>query len=193
MIPEGSHVRSVFLDKEWGVLAAPPTKRVYIDCSTIYIETSQAVLEAIKHQHPDESFHDAPVSSGSLSAEKASLTVMIGCSEDDPAWSFLENILGYFGKTIVLCGGPSLDLIAKLCNNYCSGLMAIADAEALNIGMKSGMNPLQLFNIFSTSIAESTMCNKWNPVPGIAPDTPSSYGYQAASRSSLCARTLTWL
>lgn len=56
-------------------------------------------------------------------------------------------------------GGQSLGFTAKLCNNYCSGLIAIATAEVMNISIESGIDPGVLANIFQTSTAQSTICN----------------------------------
>ncbi|OIW22196.1 hypothetical protein CONLIGDRAFT_720032 [Coniochaeta ligniaria NRRL 30616] len=35
-----------------------------------------------------------------------------------------------------------------------------------------------LARVFASSTAQSTICDKWNPVPGVCPDAPSSHGYQ---------------
>jgi 3-hydroxyisobutyrate dehydrogenase len=78
-----------------------------------------------------------------------------------------------------------LGLTAKLCNNYCSGLIAIATSEAFNMGIKSGMDPRVLAGIFSTSTAQSTISDKWNPVPGICPEAPASKGYQGGFKVQL--------
>lgn len=186
MVPEGSHVRSVFLNEKNGILAAGPAARVYIDCSTIDTETSLAVLAAVKERHPNSVFYDAPVSGGSLGAQEATLTIMVGCAENDSKWPTLERILSISGgKKVVPCGGPSLGLGAKLCNNYCSGLISLATAEALNLGMRMGINPRQLANIFSSSTAQSTICDKWNPVPGLSPNAPSSHGYKGGFKIQL--------
>lgn len=73
---------------------------------------------------------------------------MLGCATNDPNIDLLTRLLGFMGGNIFPCGGASLGLTAKLCNNYCSGLIAIAVSEAMNIGMASGMDPRVLANIF---------------------------------------------
>tara|TARA_R110002060_G_scaffold16056_3_gene22324 strand:+ start:652 stop:960 length:309 start_codon:yes stop_codon:yes gene_type:complete len=78
-----------------------------------------------------------------------------------------------------------MGLVAKLSNNYCSGLIAIATAEAMNIGIKSGIDPRVLAKIFCTSTAQSTICDKWNPVPGICPKAPSSNDYRGGFKVQL--------
>ncbi|KAH2207513.1 hypothetical protein KXW59_009365, partial [Aspergillus fumigatus] len=121
-------------------------------------------------------FYDAPVSGGSLGAVAGTLTFMVGCVEDDPNLELLQALLRSMGASIFPCGGFLLGLTAKLCNNYCSGLIAIATAEAMNIGIKSGMKPSLLARVFATSTAQSTINDKWNPVPGCLSECPGELG-----------------
>lgn len=185
MVPEGSHVRSVYLDPSTGLLTHQLDSHLLVDCSTIDTETSSAVHDAVNLQSPTASFYDAPVSGGTLGAEQATLTFMLGCSETDPKYPLLTSLLSLMGKTIVPCGGAGLGLTAKLCNNYCSALIALATAEAMNIGMRSGMDPRLLARVFASSTAQSTVCDRWNPVPGVVPDAPSSQGYRGGFKIQL--------
>jgi len=185
MVPEGSNVRAVYLTEAKGVLASPLATKLLIDCSTIDTETSLAVRAAVATHHPAASFYDAPVSGGVLGAQKGSLTLMLGCAPSDPNIALLTALLSLVGGNIFPCGGPALGLTAKLCNNYCSGLIAIAVSEALNIGMASGMDPRVLANIFHTSTAQSAICDDWNPVPGLSPEAPGSNGYKGGFRVEL--------
>lgn len=185
MVPEGSHVRSVYLTEANGVLASDLGPKILIDCSTIDTGTSLAVRDAVAEKHPATRFYDSPVSGGAIGAEKGSLTFMLGCASDDPNIALLRGLLSLMGGNIFPCGGPSLGLTAKLCNNYCSGLIAIATSEAMNIGMASGMDPRVLANVFHTSTAQSSILDDWCPVPGLSPDAPASKGYQGGFRVQL--------
>ncbi|KAJ5935989.1 hypothetical protein N7454_005287 [Penicillium verhagenii] len=185
IVPEGSHVRAVYLDDKTGVLCGTIDDKILVDCSTIDTGTSIEINDAVKTKSPTARFYDAPVSGGSLGAASGTLTFMLGCREDDPKLPILNDLLGAMGSSIFPCGGLSLGLTAKLCNNYCSGLIAIATAEALNIGIKSGMDPSLLAKIFRTSTAQSTINDKWNPVPGVCPDAPASKDYQGGFKVQL--------
>jgi 3-hydroxyisobutyrate dehydrogenase len=185
MVPEGSHVRSVYLTPETGVLASNVADKLLVDCSTIDTATSLEVREETCKRYPSASFYDAPVSGGALGAERGTLTFMVGCTRSDARWPTLQALLGAMGKAIFPCGGPALGLTAKLCNNYCSALIAIATSEAMTIGMKSGMSPRVLADVFHASTAQSAICDKWCPVPGIVPDAPSSHGYQGGFKVQL--------
>lgn len=185
MVPEGSHVRSVYLDEEHGVLLSPLGSKVLIDCSTIDTASSLAVRDAVAAKHPQARFYDAPVSGGVIGAEKGTLTFMLGCAESNADKPLLMSVLSLMGGNIFSCGGASLGLVAKLCNNYCSGLIAIAVSEAMNVGIKSGMDPRVLANVWHTSTAQSAICDDWCPVPGLCPEAPASKGYQGGFRVQL--------
>ncbi|KAM0328706.1 hypothetical protein ACHAQA_005119 [Verticillium albo-atrum] len=188
MLPEGSHVRSVYLDESTGILHDKLRSTTLVDCSTIDVDTCMVVRDAVQQRYAGISFFDAPVSGGTLGAEAGTITIMLGCSEDDASFPLLNGLLGHMGKTIVACGGPGMGLTAKLCNNYCSGLIALATAEAMNIGIRSGMDPRLLARVFSSSTAQSTICDKWNPVPGVCPDAPASRGYEGGFKVQLMAK-----
>jgi 3-hydroxyisobutyrate dehydrogenase len=185
MVPEGSHVRSVYLTPDTGVLATDCSNKLLIDCSTIDTTTVLQVGEEVQKAYPSASFYDAPVSGGVLGATKGTLTFMMGCKEDDARIDDLRYFLGMMGKSIVPCGGLSLGVTAKLCHNFCSALIAIATSEAMNIGMKAGMDPRVIKNVFSSSVAQSTILDKWCPCPGIVPDCPASNGYKPGFRIEL--------
>ncbi|EGP83804.1 uncharacterized protein MYCGRDRAFT_48355 [Zymoseptoria tritici IPO323] len=185
MVPEGSHVRSVYLEPQSGVLASSLASKILIDCSTIDTASSLAVRDSCAELHPEARFYDAPVSGGVIGAEKGTLTFMLGCAEDNQDMPLLQSLLSLMGGNIFPCGGASLGLVSKLCNNYCSGLIAIAVSEAMNVGIRSGMDPRVLANVFHTSTAQSAICDDWCPVPGLCPEAPASKGYQGGFRVQL--------
>ncbi|KAI9703417.1 MAG: hypothetical protein M1820_005889 [Bogoriella megaspora] len=185
MVPEGSHVRSVYLTPETSILAANVSGKLLVDCSTIDTATSLEVRDECLKRYSNASFYDAPVSGGALGAEKGTLTFMVGCSEEDSKWKELRPLLGLMGSSIIACGGPSFGLTAKLCNNYCSALIAIATSEAMDIGMRAGMDPRVLASVFKTSTAQSAIADKFNPVPGLSPDAPPSHGYKGGFKVQL--------
>jgi 3-hydroxyisobutyrate dehydrogenase-like beta-hydroxyacid dehydrogenase len=88
-------------------------------------------------------FFDAPVSGGTAGAEKATLAFMVGSTADNPLFPLLKTILSLMGREIVPCGGLSLGIAAKLCNNYCSSIITLATAGELSLlfGLTLTMEP----------------------------------------------------
>lgn len=185
MVPEGSHIRQVYLDPENGICSTNISNKLLIDCSTIDTATSLAVKDHITSKFPTASFYDAPVSGGVVGAKKASIAFYLGCAEDDPNLERLKHLASMMGKQIIPCGGPSLGLAAKLSNNYLSGLIAIACSEAMNMGMRSGLDPRVLSRVYSAGTAQNAICDRFNPVPGVYAESPSTNGYKGGFKVQL--------
>ncbi|KAL4877951.1 NAD binding domain of 6-phosphogluconate dehydrogenase-domain-containing protein [Aspergillus karnatakaensis] len=185
MVPEGAHVKSVYLDPTNGVCSKPLEDRILVDCSTIDVATSLAVKKHIITNHPQAAFYDAPVSGGVIGAEKGAIAFFLGCSKQDPNLPKLTELLHLMGKEVIPCGAPSLGLCAKLSNNYLSGLIAIAGSEALIMGMKAGLDPRVLSSVFAAGTGQNTIIDRFNPCPGVAPEAPSTRGYKGGFKVQL--------
>ena len=185
MLPEGSHVQAVYLTGPNPINATTLTNKILIDSSTIDTATSLSVSKALTGNHPTARFYDAPVSGGVLGAGKGTMTFMVGCGAPSRDFPAVKALLSLMGGNVIPCGGASLGLTAKLCNNYCSGIIAIVTSEAMNIGIRSGMDPRVLKDVFSVSLAGSTINDKWNPCPGVVPDAPASKEYKPGFRLEL--------
>ncbi len=185
MVPEGSHVRSVYLDEKTGICSTDVSTRLLIDCSTVDTATSLLVKDHIAKRFPTASFYDAPVSGGVVGAKKGTIAFFLGCAVDDPNLPRLTHLCSMMGKQIIPCGGASFGLAAKLSNNYLSGLIAIACSEAMNMGMRSGLDPRVLAHVYSAGTAQNAICDRFNPVPGVYPEAPSTNGYKEGFKVQL--------
>ncbi|KAF1972732.1 hypothetical protein BU23DRAFT_643480 [Bimuria novae-zelandiae CBS 107.79] len=185
MVPEGSHVRSVYLDPTNGVCSTDISNKLLIDCSTIDTATSLNVKDHIEKHFPSASFYDSPVSGGVVGAIKGTIAFFLGCAESDPNVERLTHLMGMMGKQVIPCGGPSLGLAAKLSNNYLSGVIAIACSEAFDMGMRSGLDPRTLAKVYAAGTAQNTICDRFCPVPHVYPDAPSSGGYKQGFKVQL--------
>ncbi|KAF1848893.1 uncharacterized protein K460DRAFT_304486 [Cucurbitaria berberidis CBS 394.84] len=185
MVPEGAHVRSVYLDADNGVCSTDISNKLLIDCSTIDTATSLAVKNHIAENFPSASFYDSPVSGGVVGAIKGTIAFFLGCAESDPNLERLTYLMRLMGKQVITCGGPSLGLAAKLSNNYLSGIIAIACSEAFDMGMRSGLDPRTLAKVYAAGTAQNAICDKFCPVPHVYPEAPSSGGWKQGFKVQL--------
>ncbi|CAA7260604.1 unnamed protein product [Cyclocybe aegerita] len=198
IVPEGTHVKSVFLTPDIGILAANDISgKIFIDCSTIDIATSLFVAQSVQFYHqstnprlPAPHFFDAPVSGGTAGASRGTLSILLGCSPTSPRLALLTRILRTMGTHIHVLGGPSLGLAAKLSNNYLSGLIALATSEAMNLGMRLGVDAKVLQKCFSTSSGGNWVNDTVNPVPGVCPDAVTSRGYEGGFKVQLMKKDM---
>jgi len=131
---------------------------------------------------------DAPVSGGVGGAEAGTLTFMVG----GPTGSFesARPYLAKMGRNIVHCGGAGAGQVAKVCNNMVLAISMIGVSEAMNMGIKLGMDPKVLAGIFNTSTARCWSSDTYNPVPGVMPNVPSSKGYKGGFGVDLMKKDL---
>lgn len=177
MLPEGEHVKTVYLGKE-GICSGNIEGKQLIDCSTIDTASFLEVKKHITETSFSTSFYDAPVSGGVIGAKKGTIAFFLGCAEDAPDIQTLTNLLSLMGTKVIPCGGPSLGLAAKLSNNYLSGVIAIACSEAMDMGMRSGLDPRVLAKVYAAGTAQNAICDRFCPVPGVYAESPSSNGYK---------------
>ncbi|BEI88137.1 uncharacterized protein CcaverHIS019_0108550 [Cutaneotrichosporon cavernicola] len=177
IVPEGKHVAQIFRTDPGGALSIPWHVRgkLFIECSTIDIETSKAVAEAVTGL--GGTFVDAPVSGGPMGSQAGTLTFMMGVGEGHPRKGEMDNIIRLMGKNLFACGGPTLGLATKVCNNYISGTIAIATSEGFNLAMKLGLDPRTFHKVLNVSTGGSWVNAHCNPVPGIDPKSPASNDY----------------
>lgn len=80
------------------------------------------------------SFVDAPVSGGTMGAENATLTFMVGGSKAE--YEAVKDVLEGMGQRIVHCGDHGMGQSAKLCNNMLLGITMIGVCEAMNLAIR---------------------------------------------------------
>lgn len=203
MLPDSSAVKTVYLDADTGIvpaaLSTQADKKIIMECGTIETAT---ILEVAKAAHTsnntsrsDETvptgqltFVDAPVSGGPMGAEAATLTFMVGGS--DEVFPVVQKILAYMGKpeNVFHCGAVGAGTAFKVINNYLSGITTLAASEALNVGVKMGLNPRKLTDVINASGGQCWVTSQCNPVPGINPNAAASRGYEGGFRIELCKK-----
>jgi 3-hydroxyisobutyrate dehydrogenase len=157
---------------------------VVVDCSTIDPEVERAQHERVSAT--GARYLEAPVSGGTVGAERGALTLMVG---GDPATlADATPALEAFSALIVHCGGPGLGQVVKLCNNliYASQMVAVSEATALAI--KSGVDLVKLYEVLVHSTGDCTAVRTRLPAPGVIPDSPASNGWRPGFMTDLMAK-----
>ena len=188
MLPAGKHVHSVYLGNDGanGLLAELPKGTLVIDSSTIAAADARLVAEAASKLGID--FLDAPVSGGTGGAIAGSLTFIVGGSDD--AFDKAEPILAVMGKNIFHAGDHGAGQVAKICNNMLLGILMAGTAEAINLGVKNGLDPKVLSDIMLQSSGRNWTLEVYNPYPQVMENVPSSNGYQGGFMSKLMQKDL---
>ena len=185
MLPAGQHVHSVYLGDN-GLLAELPKGTLVIDSSTIAAADARVVAEAASELGID--FLDAPVSGGTGGAIAGSLTFIVGGNDD--AFAKAEPILAVMGKNIFHAGDHGAGQVAKICNNMLLGILMAGTAEAINLGVKNGLDPKVLSDIMLQSSGRNWTLEVYNPYPQVMENVPSSNGYKGGFMSKLMQKDL---
>ncbi|KAK0723389.1 6-phosphogluconate dehydrogenase [Lasiosphaeria miniovina] len=208
MLPGSDAVKAVYLDAHTGILAgavaaaataSSPDPKLIMECGTIENDTILAVASATATASAAQlgntlTFVDAPVSGGPMGAQAGTLTFMVGCVPSVSAQIFpiAKAYLAHMGLAdgIFLCGAVGAGTAFKIINNYLSAITSLAASEALNIGVKAGLDPALLTDVINASGGQCWVTSKSNPVPGVQANVPSSRGYEGGFRIELCAKVL---
>ncbi|KAI0203785.1 3-hydroxyisobutyrate dehydrogenase, variant [Astrocystis sublimbata] len=189
MLPRDEHVRDVFTNPDTGLLLAIPreTPVHFIDCSTITTTTSVEIGKLVSESKVG-TFIDAPVSGGPNGANSGTLAMMVGGSEED--WQWAEPILRMLGKNVFYCGPPGAGLATKQINNYLSSVCTVGVCEAMNMGVKYGLDPKKLADVINVSSGRCYNSLDQNPVKGVTPGAASEKDFVGGFSVELCKGVL---
>jgi 3-hydroxyisobutyrate dehydrogenase len=96
----------------------------------------------------------APVSGGTVAAEKGTLAVMAAGPE--AIYQAVEPLLRVLGKNIFYLGAdPSLGQTVKIINNTLYATSMVASCEALVYGVKAGLDPKTMLDVINVSSGRS--------------------------------------
>lgn len=197
MLPSSASVLDVYTGPT-GFLCNGNISRpwLYIDSSTIDPQTSRKISSTIAtcalKGNTDglevPSMLDAPVSGGALGAEAATLTFMVGGSEE--VFMAAKPLFQSMGKNSIYCGGAGNGSAAKICNNLAMAVSMLGISEAFALGQKLGIAAGTLTQIFNSSSARCWSSDTYNPVPGVMVGVPASKNYDGGFASKLMAKDL---
>ncbi len=185
MLPAGKHVASTYLGDE-GLLAGLDGSTTVLDCSTIDAATARQVGEAAAGL--GIGFMDSPVSGGVAAAAAGTLAFMCGGSAE--TFDKARLILADMGKNIFHAGPAGAGQVAKGCNNMLLAIHMIGTCEALEMGVRNGLDPKVLSEIMLASSGRNWSLEVYNPYPGVMETAPASNDYKPGFMTDLMVKDL---
>ncbi|MDH0704953.1 NAD(P)-dependent oxidoreductase [Pseudomonas sp. GD03862] len=126
--------------------------RIVVDLSTTGPTVTHEVEALLKAR--EISLVGAPVSGGTVAAEKGTLAIMPAGPE--AAFKAVEPLLQVLGKNIFYLGAdPSLGQTMKIINNTLYATTMVASSEALVYGVKAGLDPKTMLDVINVSSGRS--------------------------------------
>lgn len=126
--------------------------RVYVETSTIGSGTVQQIADGLKAA--GIGFIDAPVSGGPPGARAGTLAVLASGAEED--FAVARPVLDNIAKNIFYLGAkPGTSQVAKVINNHVSAAGRLAVFEGLAMGIKAGLDPKLLNDVFNAGSARN--------------------------------------
>jgi len=143
-------VREVTLGAN-GALQSMAKGAVHIDHTTASAALAREVAaEASKR---GVSFLDAPVSGGQSGAENGVLTVMVG--GDPQAFERARPVISHFARAVTLMGPSGAGQLTKMVNQICVVGVVQGLAEAIDFGLRAGLDMKLALDVISKGAATS--------------------------------------
>jgi 3-hydroxyisobutyrate dehydrogenase len=185
MVQTGEQVRDIYLSHD-GLFSRLKQDNLYIDCSSIDIVTTRALHAAASERKV--TLVDAPVSGGVAGAMAATLTIMVGGTDNH--FKRAEPILSLLGKKIVHAGVGGSGQAAKICNNLLLGISMIGVSEAFALAEKLGLEANKFFEISANASGQCWSMTSYCPVPGLVEAAPSNRDYQPGFTAKMMLKDL---
>ncbi|WP_079240729.1 3-hydroxyisobutyrate dehydrogenase [Chryseobacterium indologenes] len=183
MLPSGKHVAELY-SEEFISQLKPDT--LIIDSSTIDAITARSVAELATSKGCK--MIDAPVSGGTAGAKAGTLTFIVGGKTKD--YEKARPILKCMGQNIFHAGDSGAGQVAKICNNMLLAIHMIGTSEAINLGVRHGLEPKILSEIMQKSSGRNWSLEVYNPYPGVMENAPSSREYSGGFAVDLMTKDL---
>ena len=185
MLPEGKHVRSLYLGDN-GILKKIPKDCLIIDCSTIDIETSLELGNAAKKIGIN--MIDAPVTGGVMGARIGKLNFLVGGS--DEAVAIAKPLFDIMGQKILHAGAQGSGVGVKICNNMSLGISMIASAEALMLAKRLKMDVKKVHSIIKEASGNNWAMTNYTPLPNLTEGVPSNNKYRPGFSAAMMTKDL---
>lgn len=149
-LPTSREVEAL-LDGPDGLLAGLDKGTLFLDCTSGHPEATRRIGARLAAEGID--FVDAPVSGGTNGAEAATLTVMVGGTEEQFARA--RPVLEAFGRRIEHLGPLGAGHAMKAVNNALMAVNLFAVGEGLTALVKSGIGARKAVEVLNASSGRS--------------------------------------
>jgi 3-hydroxyisobutyrate dehydrogenase len=181
-VPNSPDVVSVVDD----ALPALDNGKIVVDASTIAPDVEREQHERVAAT--GARYLEAPLSGGTVGAEKGTLTLMVG--GDAETLAAARPALDPFAGLIVHVGGPGMGQVVKLCNNLIYAAQMLATAEATVMAQRAGVDLAQLYEVLTHSTGDCAAVRTRLPAEGVVPESPASNGWAPGFMTDLMAKDL---
>ena len=121
-------------------------------------------------------YYDCPIAGGTAGAQAGTLSIMVGCEEDE--FARIKGIVSPMGKSISYAGQLGSGADIKMFNNFLGGTDLVACCEVMVMATQLGMDVKRVFEIinkstgrnFASEMAIPGFLNNRNFTPGFATD-----------------------
>ncbi len=167
-LPGPSEVEQVVFGKD-GLLEGAHAGMAYFDLST----NSQALMKRVHGALAEKGAHafDSPVSGGPEGARTGKLAIWAG--GDRAVFDRCKKVLDAIGDQAAYIGPIGSATVAKLVHNMAGYAIQTAIAEVFSMGVKAGMEPLELWKVIRQGalgrrrtfdrIPDQYLVNKYDP------------------------------
>jgi 2-hydroxy-3-oxopropionate reductase len=149
-VPDTPHVEAALFGKD-GVAEGLSPGKIVVDMSSIAPVATKEFARRINERGCE--YLDAPVSGGDVGAKAASLTIMVGGSQQ--TFDKVKPLLDLMGKNITLVGGNGDGQTTKVANQIIVALTIEAVGEALLFAAKAGADPAKVRSALMGGFANS--------------------------------------
>ena len=171
--------------------AAPGT--LFVDHSTISPTGAQEIHADLTGR--GFGFVDAPITGGSVGAQKGQLTIFCGATEHDFVRAL--PIMQSYGKRVERVGGPGSGQMMKMANQIAVGGALLGLCESLSFAVKAGLDVRQAHSLIGTGAAGSWAFENYGPklldedwTPGFSiANQRKDFGYVLEAAQALNAAT----
>ena len=158
MLGYPADVEDVYLASD-GLVRAAKKGAWLVDLTTSSPQLARDIHDAAEVE--DKHAVDCPVTGGEGGAIAGTLTLILGCAEQDAAP--ILPILETFGKRVFYFGGAGKGQTAKLCNQVSLASCMVGMADALALAEQGGLDPKLMLDMVGTGMGSSRALTDLGP------------------------------